>query len=112
MAHKDPVSPEDHEAVLRRDGFRCVAIALGASDECRDMWGRPLQTNSGYQWRKLELDHIREQAMIGKRGKSQVRWMVAGCPWHHRLGNPPWLLVNRAAVREYLEQKHGAEEVA
>ncbi len=97
----DKVTPEDRDAVYRRDQG-CVANILGAADTCRDQWGTPLILQGRYTPALLELDHIREYAMVGKRGKSEPRWMVLLCPWHHRLGNPPWATSNREAIRDYL----------
>lgn len=105
-ADADRVTPADHAYVIARD--RCVAAALGASDRCRDTWGNLFDPHKRPDL--LEVDHIREAPMLGKRGMSHVRWMAGACPWHHRLGNPPWMTSNRAAVRAYLAVVENDEE--
>ena len=80
--------------VVARD--RCVAAALGAPDRCRDTFGNLFDPRRRPDL--LEVDHIRDEPMMGKRGKR----MVGMCPWHHRLGNPPWATSNRDKIRDYL----------
>ena len=93
---KDPTDPAERNYVIARDG--CVAPTLGATDPCRDTWGNRFDPRQRPDL--LEADHIRDEPMMGKRGKR----MVGMCPWHHRLGNPPWATSNREAIREYLER--------
>lgn len=100
---KDPVQPADHAYVVARDG--CVARNLGAPDKCRDTWGNPFIPRERPDL--LEVDHIREAPMVGKRGLSSARWMVGMCPFHHRLGNPPWATSHRAEIRAYLARVEG-----
>lgn len=102
----DKVTTEDRDAVLERDKG-CVANLLGAVEQCRDNWGNPLTLQGRYHRHLLELDHIRPFSMTGKRGPSELRWMVLLCPFHHRLGNPPWATGNRDVIRDYLERVSG-----
>ena len=107
-AEADKVTPDVRSEVMRRDQG-CVANLLGAKDACTDAWGRALILQGRYTPYLLELDHIRPAAMTGKRGPSTPRWMVAMCPGHHRLGNPPWATSNRDLIREYLDRVSGED---
>lgn len=99
---RDPVNPADRAFVIARDG--CVARNLGAPDKCRDTFGNPFIPRERPDL--LEVDHIREASMVGKRGASTPRWMCGVCPWHHRLGNPPWATGHRPEIRAYLARVH------
>jgi hypothetical protein len=85
-AHRDPVTPQLREAVLRRDGG-CVAsraCSCIASGNC-----------SG----RLTLDHVKDQPMMGKRAPSDRRHLVTLC-WHHHLDG--WATAHRPELRAYL----------
>lgn len=94
MPHKDPVTPELRRYVLNRDGG-CMAQWLGAPTGCRDTGGYPLPMLS----LDLELDHVRDQPMIGKRAPSDPIHLVALCHHHHQGG---WATRNRPLLRSYL----------
>lgn len=105
----EKVTQEDWATVMSRDGG-CVAPKLGATDPCRDRWGEALPARGRYRPDLLELDHIRPLAVVGKRAPSVPRWMVAMCPWHHRLGNPPWATGHRAEIRDHLAELYGGTD--
>ena len=89
---RDPVTPETALAVYAREGG-CLAVKLG----------EPPSDCSG----RLTLDHIREQAGMGKRrAPSDMRHLVAVCEGHSELGakaGHQWNTANRPAIRAYLE---------
>lgn len=94
--------------VVARDG--CTAAALGAPDRCRDTFGNLFDPRRRPDL--LEVDHIRDEPMMGKRAPSDRRHMAAACPHHHRLGNPPWMTSNRDKVRSYLRTVERADDAA
>lgn len=84
MKHKDPVSPELRQAVLRRDGG-CLGPRLDpTSYEC-----------SG----RLTLDHVKDQPMMGRRAPSDMAHLACLC-WRHHLDG--WATSHRPELREYL----------
>lgn len=94
MPHRDPVTPALRAQVLRRDGG-CLAPYLGAPDGCRSAGGYPLPATS----LDLELDHVRDAPMMGKRAPSDTAHLVALCHRHHQGG---WATRNRPLLRRYL----------
>ena len=100
-AESDKVTPDLHGYILARDG-QCVAATLDAPYPCRDEWGEPLDPRHLYA---LELDHVRDQPMMGKRAPSDKFHLVAMCPGHHRLDG--WATANRPALRAYLSRVEG-----
>lgn len=105
MATPDPVTDAVAGAVLRRDGFACVAPSLGASSrECRDQWGeRAVVSTVPFIYRRaaLTLDHVRDEPMMGKRAPSDVQHLVTLCWWHHLEG---WATSHRPDLRQYLKE--------
>ena len=87
---RDKVTPEMHEAVIRRDAG-CVAPRLDTVDRC-----------SG----RLTLDHVKEQPMMGKRAPSDLEHLATLC-WHHHLDG--WATAHRPLLREYLAEVNHAE---
>lgn len=85
--------------VLARDKG-CLANLLGATDNCRDKWGAVLPLQGRYAHSRLELDHIREQPMMGKRAPSDAEHLLTLCPWHHR--DSGWATSHRPELRAYL----------
>ena len=102
-AHRDPVTPELRDAVLARDGWRCVAPSLGARDLCRTAFGDPMEYAGEYRVAHLELDHVKDQPRMGVRAESDLGHLVALCPWHHRESG--WATSHRGELREYLALK-------
>lgn len=96
QGHRDPVTPAVRQAVLIRDGG-CVAPYLGAPDGCATAFGYPVPTGATDGW--VELDHVRDQPMIGKRAPSDVAHLVSLCHHHHQDG---WATANRGVLRLYL----------
>jgi hypothetical protein len=93
VKHRDPVSPELREAVLRRDRG-CVAPRLGATEY--DCHGR------------LTLDHVKDQPMMGKRAPSDLSHLATLCWTHHLDG---WATSHRPQLREYLARVNAGETV-
>lgn len=68
--HKDPVTPQLRHEILKRDGG-CIAPMLDLTQ---------LGTCSG----RLTLDHVKDQARMGKRAPSDANHLVTLCEWHHQ----------------------------
>ena len=84
---RDPVTEETWQAVMLRDGYACVAPGLGADPaECGGV---------------LQLDHVREQPMAGKRAPSDPRHLAVVCRNHHTENG--WATSHRPELRAYLE---------
>jgi len=97
---RDPVTPDVAEAVFSRDGNACVAPRLGATEECRDVWGNPIRLGSRSG---LTLDHVHEgYGKAGKRAPSDPAHLVTVCHHHHLNG---WATSHRPELRKYLEDK-------
>lgn len=106
--HRDPVTPELREEVLRLDSFRCVARIISPPqtlDVCKNRWGEAVITSGRYPASALTLDHVRDQPMMGKRAPSDVRHLVTLC-WHHHLDG--WATAHRPELRQYLANRAGA----
>jgi hypothetical protein len=83
-AHRDPVTPELRLFVLERD-HGCVAVTLGAEPgDCRG---------------RLQLDHVKDAPMAGKRAPSDPGHLASICEFHHLEG---WATSHRPELREYL----------
>jgi len=83
---RDPVTSEVRQSVLYRDGWKCVAPILGATDLCAG---------------RLTLDHVKDQPMIGRRAPSDEQHLVTLC-WHHHLDG--WATSHRPELRSYLRR--------
>ena len=81
---RDPVTADVRWAVFARDGRRCIAPRLGASDECAG---------------PLTLDHVKDQPMMGKRAPSDPAHLASICRHHHLDG---WATAHRPELRAYL----------
>lgn len=99
----DPVTPALREAVLRRDRG-CVARKLKAPGSCTTRFGWPAGLDT------LELDHVREQPMMGKRAPSDMGHLVSLCWFHHQ--GSGWATANRPLLREYLASVNEKREAA
>lgn len=82
-------------AVLDRDRS-CFGVRVDPSHVCRDQWGIPHPSDDR---RFLTLDHVKQQAMMGRRAPSDVMHMVAMC-YALNVGVPSKEL--REAERAYL----------
>lgn len=93
MAHKDPVTPDLRQSVLKRDKG-CVGPRVGMRDQCGSQFGPGTHI-------MLELDHVFTSG-FGKRGPSELWNLVTLCGWHHRIkteSSRKW----REVLYEYLE---------
>lgn len=107
-------TPEVREAVLARDGRRCVAPAIAKElgegiDLCLTKWGQPMTLPNGYYREdELQVDRVRDEP--GAPPVYRLEGAQALCPHHHLDG---WATKkeHRAAARERLARLH-AEEVA
>lgn len=112
-AKKDPVLPEVAEAVLKRDGCRCVGPELARiagvdfPGPCRSRFGRDMdRPGFDYDVGALQLDHVREE--IGGKRRSEERWLQALCPRCHLDGFATRKDI-RAAARQRLADIYGEE---
>ena len=108
--HRDPVSADLREEVLRLDAYRCVARLVARQlglpiDACRNKWGDSIIVTGRYPVSALTLDHVKDEPMMGKRAPSDVRHLVTVC-WHHHLGG--WATSHRPELRQYLANREGA----
>lgn len=85
----DPVTPEVRLFVLERDRG-CVAVTLG--EDMGDCRGR------------LQLDHVKDAPMMGRRAPSDPRHLAAICEFHHFYG---WATAHRPELRVYLAGVEG-----
>lgn len=97
------------EAVLRRDGYRCVAPQVDRqAGWCRDAFGNVIT-----RWRHqdpgpvyLQVNHVKEpgELMMGKKTSATMSHLVALCP-HHHTGTDAgsnWEARQRHLLRAYL----------
>jgi len=83
--HADPVTPELRLTVLERDQG-CIAVRLGADPAgCAGA---------------LQLDHVKDQPMMGKRAPSDAAHLVTLCRRHHV--DTGWATSHRPELRAYL----------
>ena len=83
---RDPVTADLRLAVLERDRG-CVAVRLGADP-------------AGCSGR-LQLDHVKDQPMMGKRAPSDLAHLATVCERHHLGG---WATSHRPELRQYLRE--------
>ena len=89
-------------AVLKRDHFACVAPVVDReAGGCRDRFMRPVYI---VPVTDLELDHVRDQPMMGKTAESDPDHLVTLCHWHHQGldAGRNWATSHRPLLREYL----------
>jgi hypothetical protein len=111
---------EARDAVLRLDGYYCVALRLDpTAGACYDAWGRWF---SGYDpsGRRLEVDRVTDEPMLGSDSEDgipahlDVRRMVTLCPSHHRGAGPTkgfvWATAHRDDIRRYLAERGSREQ--
>jgi len=91
----DPVTGAVRWAVVHRDGG-CVLSRLFQDHVCRDRWG---ETHDAYDQRKLTIEHVKSDLMMGRRAPSDTAHLVALCAGSN-IGVPS--KVERQAMREYL----------
>lgn len=104
MKRRDPVTFALREAVIARDGYRCVAPVIDATaGECRSAFGDAMEYAGGYRVTHLELDHVKDEPRMGRRAESDAAHLVTLCPWHHR--DSGWATSRRGMLREYLRRK-------
>lgn len=84
----EKVTSEQVAAALTRWGG-CILVKIEPGHECRDKWGRVHRPD---QFELLEMDHLKMEARMGKRGDIIVPMCSAG---NHR---PP-TLAQRIAMR-------------
>lgn len=90
----DPVDPMLRIRVFQRDGG-CVAPRLD----------RSVELCAG----RLTLDHVRDEAMMGKRAPSDERHLVTLCELHHTglVAGANWATSHRPELRTYLATVNG-----
>lgn len=100
-----PLPKDLRESIYERDDWKCVAPRLGATDECRDFWGKIILWSLGDPVyaapSRLTLDHVKDQPMLGKRAPDDAEHLATLC-WHHHLDG--WATANRPALRTYLRE--------
>jgi hypothetical protein len=88
------VTPQLHDEIVRRDG--CFAYSVDRKHVCKDQWGR---SHGPRDYAKLTVDHVHDQAMMGKRAPSDSRHLIGMCWAGNVLG---WASAHRSEEREYL----------
>lgn len=96
--HKDPVTPELHDRVIRRDMCQAARRGIATGWPCVATFLCP--STSGHCYGDLTLDHVKDHPMMGKRAPSDEQHLVTLCRWHHI--DTPWATSNRPLLREYL----------
>lgn len=92
---RDRVTPELHEAVIRRDGA-CLLSKIEPDHVCRDQWGH---SHPPDWWKRLTVEHVKDQPRMGKRAPSDMAHLVALC-YAANVGVPS--KSQREAFRAYL----------
>ena len=69
------VSPTVREAVLLRDRV-CFLYRINKAHKCFDTYGNP---HAPDDTNRLSLDHVKDEAMLGKKARSDVEHLVALC---------------------------------
>lgn len=105
MRRKDPVTPDVHDEVMRRDR-ECVLAKRNRAHVCHDQWGR---WHASDDVAKLSLEHVKPELMAGRRGPSVARWMVSLC---HAANVAVPSKDERAWMRSYLADLYPTEAVA
>jgi hypothetical protein len=106
--HRDPVTPELREEVMRRDDWRCIAPFIEREwgccadiGRCKSRWGERAEVIEGlYDRSALTLDHVKDEPRAGKRAPSDRRHLVTVCAFHHL--DSGWATSHRNALRWYL----------
>jgi len=93
---RDTVTPDVHRRVVQRDG--CLAARFDPAHVCRDQWGT---VHSPWDLDRLTVDHVKDQARMGKRAPSDEFHLVGMC-WAGNVGVPSHAL--RVFEREYLRR--------
>lgn len=129
MPHSDPVTEDVRDEVMDRDRVHrfanlCHQFEIDPlTDEkgAIDMW-REAQRNpcvaptldplgSGPCSGRLTLDHVKDQAMMGKRAPSDEQHLVTLCAKHHLgegdKGGRIWATAHRPLLRAYLNAIYG-----
>ncbi len=98
------------EAVLRRDGYRCIAPQIdGLSGWCRDAWGNVITHWPGRDTGPvyLQMSHTKEQGELAmsQKADSDIEHLVTLCPFHHTgtTAGSNWEAVNRNRIRHFLD---------
>ena len=108
MSMRDQVSPEMYRAVIARDGGCVAPLVDPGCSPCRSQWGA---VHDRSFLGMLTLDHVREEAMMGKRARSDMRHLVAICYGHHIAttgGGSNWATSHRGVLRDYLARTAGS----
>lgn len=101
------------EAVLRRDGYRCIAPSLdGHAGMCRDAFGNPYPTARVFTRDPgplyLQMSHVKDQGELatGQKAPSDPQHLVTLCPFHHTgtSAGSNWEAVNRNKIRKFLTE--------
>jgi hypothetical protein len=95
------VSPELHRKVLTRDQ-QCFLKLHDATHQCRDKWGYP---HPSYDLSKLTVDHVNDQATMGKRAPDDEQHLISMC-YYSNVQGPSRII--RQAEREYLNQLYSS----
>jgi len=100
-------------AVLRRDGFRCIAPEIdGLAGWCRDTWGNPITQFPAYDRgpQFVTMSHTKDadELAMGKKAPADSEHLVTLCPWHHQgtQGGSNWEAVNRNKIRKWLAEMY------
>lgn len=91
------VTPDLHRKIVQRDG--CIVVRFDPSHICRDAWGA---RHGPWDLECLTVDHVKDQAMMGKRAPSDEFHLVGMCAGAN-IGVPSRAL--RIFEREYLRQR-------
>ena len=113
---KDPVTPQTHDRVIRRDTEAIVNHMMFNRDGMTPGRARreiaivciaPLvdPSQSGKCWGRSTLDHVKEHPRMAKRAPSDTRHLVTLCEGHTENGaraGYQWNTAHRAELREWL----------
>lgn len=104
------ISPKVRDAVLRRDGYRCVAPQIdGMAGWCRDVWNHPITSWPAYDRgpQYVQMSHTKGQGELSmsKKATPTPSHLVTLCPWHHTgtAAGSNWEAVNRNKIRKWLD---------
>jgi hypothetical protein len=111
------IPPATREAVLRRDGYRCLAPQLdGRAGWCRDAWGFPITRWRGHDMGPayVQMSHTKDEGelVMGQKAPTDPRHLISLCPFHHtgtKVGSN-WEAANRWKIRRHLEDIYGKPE--